>query len=30
MLSDKGKKIYEYIRDCILNRGFSPPVREIG
>ena len=30
MLSDKGKKIYEYIRDCILNRGFSPTVREIG
>ena len=30
MLSDKGKKIYEYIRDCILNLGFSPTVREIG
>mgnify|MGYP005788443685 FL=1 len=30
MLSEKGKKIYDYIRDCILNRGFSPTVREIG
>ncbi len=30
MLSEKGKRIYDYIRDCILNRGFSPTVREIG
>lgn len=29
MLSEKGQLIYEYIRDCILNRNFSPTVREI-
>ncbi len=29
MLSEKGKRIYDYIRDCILNHGFSPTVREI-
>lgn len=29
MLNATGQKIYEYIRDCILNQGFSPTVREI-
>jgi len=29
MLNEKATKIYEYIRDCIQNRNFSPTVREI-
>lgn len=29
MLNDKEQKIYEYIRECILNYNISPTVREI-
>ena len=29
MLNSTGQKIYDYIRDCLLNEGFSPTVREI-
>lgn len=29
MLNEKATKIYDYIRDCILNHNFSPTVREI-